>query len=228
MLHQVFHRAVRIVNHADYAVDDFRQVVRRNVGGHADGDAVGAVHQQVRESCRQHGRLLQRFIKVGIKINGVLVDAVQQVHRQLLQPRFGITHRGGTVAVHAAEVALAFHQRITDVERLGHTHHRVVYGGVSVRVEFTEHVADHAGALAGGLVRCHAQFLGHVIQDSPVNRLQAVPDVREGPVHDNSHGVGNEAFLHLLFQIYGYQLILNHLLILIKHQDLLQGRCFPG
>ena len=228
VLHQVFHRAVRIVDHADHAVDDFRQVVRRDIGGHAHGNTVGAVHQQVREACRQHGRLLQRFVEVGVEIHGILVDAVQQVHRQLLQPRLGITHRGGAVAVHAAEVALAFHQRIADVEGLGHTHHGVVHGGVSVGMEFTQHVAHHAGALAGGFVRRHAQFFGHVVQDSPVHRLQAVPDVRQRAVHDNCHCVGNEALLHFLFQIYGYQLILNHLSILITRQDLLQGRCFPG
>jgi hypothetical protein len=39
------------------AVDHFGEVVRRNVGGHAHGDARGAVDQQVRQAGRQTGAL---------------------------------------------------------------------------------------------------------------------------------------------------------------------------
>ena len=35
------------------AVDDLAEIVRRDVGRHADGDAAGAVDQQVREARRQ-------------------------------------------------------------------------------------------------------------------------------------------------------------------------------
>ena len=37
-----------LLDHPDHAVDDLAQVVRRDVGGHADGDAGRAVDQQVR------------------------------------------------------------------------------------------------------------------------------------------------------------------------------------
>ena len=39
----------RIVDQRDAGVDDLAEIVRRDVGRHADGDAAGAVDQQVRE-----------------------------------------------------------------------------------------------------------------------------------------------------------------------------------
>ncbi len=63
------------------------------------------------------------------------------------QPRFGVAHRRGAVAVAAAEVALAVDQRIALREILRHAHQRVVGGLVAVRVEAAEHVADHARTL---------------------------------------------------------------------------------
>ena len=47
-----------IVDQRDAGVDDFAEIVRRDVGGHADGDAAGAVDQQVWEFRRQDRRLL--------------------------------------------------------------------------------------------------------------------------------------------------------------------------
>ena len=46
-----------IVDQRHAGVDDFAEIVRRDVGGHADGDAAGAIDQQVREFRRQNRRL---------------------------------------------------------------------------------------------------------------------------------------------------------------------------
>ena len=225
MLHQILNGAVRIVDHADDAVDHLRQIVRRNIGRHSDGDAVGAVDQQVREAGGKHRRLLQGFIEVRIEIHRILFDAFQHVHGQLLHPGFRIPHGGRAVSVHAAVVALAFHQRIADVEGLRQTNHGVIHGAVSVGMIFTQHVAHQAGALAEGLVRRHAQLV-HVVQNPAVYRLQTVPHVRQGPVNDDRHCVGDKALLHLLFQIYRDQFILNHNLPLTR-PDPSPDRCFP-
>ncbi len=48
MRHQPFNADVFIVNIRQTAVNHFRQVMRRYVGGHPYGDPGGAVHQQVR------------------------------------------------------------------------------------------------------------------------------------------------------------------------------------
>ena len=134
----------------------------------------------------------------------------------------GVTHGGGAVTVHGAEVALAIHQHVADVEGLGQADHGVVHGGIPVGVEFTQHVAHQTGALAVGLVGGHAQLV-HVVEDAPVHGLQAVPHVRQGAVHDNRHGVGDKGALHLLFQVDRYQLIFNHVSCSIFHSGLTAG-----
>ena len=59
-LHQVVGRGVGVVDEVDGGVDHLAEVVGRDVGGHADRDALAAVDEQVREPGRQHERLLDR------------------------------------------------------------------------------------------------------------------------------------------------------------------------
>ena len=39
MLHQVVQRGVRVIQNADGGVNDLPEIVRRDIGGHANGDA---------------------------------------------------------------------------------------------------------------------------------------------------------------------------------------------
>ena len=55
-VHQLRNVAVRVIHEMDHAVDDFVHVVRRNVGGHTDGNTDRAVDEQIRKTCRKHGR----------------------------------------------------------------------------------------------------------------------------------------------------------------------------
>ena len=57
-LHQLVDVERRVVDQRDRRVDHLAEIVRRDVGRHADGDAAGAVDQQVREARRQDHRLL--------------------------------------------------------------------------------------------------------------------------------------------------------------------------
>ena len=93
------------------AFDDFGEVVRRNVGGHAHGDAGRTVDQQVRHARGQHLGLLLAFVVVGAEIDGFLVDVLQQGGGDARQAGFGVPHGRGRVAIDGAEVALPFHQR---------------------------------------------------------------------------------------------------------------------
>ena len=56
--HQVVGRGFGMVEQVHRRVDHFAEVVRRDVGGHADGDALAAVDEQVGEPARQHDRHL--------------------------------------------------------------------------------------------------------------------------------------------------------------------------
>ena len=94
-MHQVVGRGVGVVDQVNGGVDDLAQVVGRDVGGHADGDALAAVDQQVRKTGRQYRRLVFLVGVVAAHIDGVLVDSLEHVHRQRGQPALGVPLSGG-------------------------------------------------------------------------------------------------------------------------------------
>ena len=199
-LHQIFHRAIRVINHVADAIDHLAQVVRRDVRGHAYRDARRAVDQQVGEARRQYLGLHQRFIKVGIKIHGFLVQVAGQFQADLAHARLGVAHGGGIVAIHGAEIALPIHQQIAHGKALRHAHHAVVHSVIAVRVVFAQHVAHDAGALSVRFIGRNAQ-LGHRIDDAAVHGLKAVAHIGQRAAHNHRHCVGNKRFFQLVFQL---------------------------
>ena len=175
-LRQLVDADLGVVEVGDAGVDHLAQVVRRDVGGHADGDAARAVDQQVGELGRQDDRLLQAVVVVAAEIDRRLVEIVEQVLGDLGQARFRVALGRRRIAVDGAEVALAVDQRHAHGEVLRHAHQRVVDGEVAVRVEVAHGVAHDLGRLHVLLVPVEAQAV-HGVQDAAVHRLQAVAHV---------------------------------------------------
>ena len=171
---------------------DLARIVRRDRGRHADRDAGGAVGQQVREAAGQHDRLVLLAVIGRAEIDRVLVDAGEQRLRDLGQPRLGVAHGRGVIAVDIAEIALALDQRVARGEILRQAHQRVVDRDVAVRVELADHVADHAGAFleAGGGIEPQ---LVHRVDQPPVHRLQPVAHIRQRARHDGGQRIGQIA-----------------------------------
>ena len=159
--------------------DDLHEVVRGHVGGHADGDARGSVDQQVGERGRQHVRLRELVVVVGDEVHHVFVEMVRQRERCRREAGLRVARRRRAV-VERSEVAVPVDQRKPQREVLGHADHGIVDGGVTVRVELAHDLAHHAGALDVAAVRPQAH-LAHHVQDAPLDRLEAVPGVGQGP-----------------------------------------------
>jgi hypothetical protein len=201
-LHQVLYGDLipflPVVHQVGDGVADLAQVVGRDRGGHADGDARGAVHQQVGEAGREDGGLLERPVKVVHPVHRVLIQVVQHLGGDGGQAGLGVAHRGRAVAVHRAEVALSIHQRVAQGEVLGHAGHGLVDGGVAVGMVLAQDLADDAGGLFVGGAGVQAQFV-HGVEDAPLDRLEAVPDVGQRPRHDDAHRVVQVRAAHLVF-----------------------------
>ena len=207
VLHQVGQGTLRVVQHTDGGIDDLPQVVGGDVGGHAHGDAGRAVYQQVGEAGGQHPGLLAALVKVGVPVHRVLFDVPEHLVGDLAQPGLGVTIGGRGVAIHGAEVAVAVHQHVAHGEVLGQTDQGVVHRRVAVGVIPAQHVAHAGGRLLKGLVRGQV-VLVHGVKNAPVDGLQAVPHVRQGPAHDDGHGIFDIGFLHLRDQRRGDDLLL--------------------
>jgi hypothetical protein len=198
-LHDLVQRGVGVLDQVRHGVADLGQVVGRDVGGHAHGDARAAVDQQVREPGRQdlgHG---QALVVVRDKVDRVLLDVGQHLRGQPAHTDFGVAHGRRRVAVDTPEVALAVDQDGPHAELLGHPDDRVVRRLVAVGVVLADDVADDAGRLLVGLVVGRPRLV-HGVQAAPVDGLEAVLDVRDGPADDDGHGVVEVGALHLLLE----------------------------
>ena len=205
-------------------------IVRRDVGRHADGDAGRAVGEQIGEIAGEHRGLHLAAVVIRAEVDGVLVDAVEELRRDLGEPRLGVAVGGGVIAVDIAEIALAVDQRIADGEVLREAGKRVVDRLIAVGMEVAHGVADDLGAFAKLALRLEAE-LAHGVEHAPVHGLQPVAHVGQRPVHDGGERVSEVALFQSLAQIYGldrplrirrrrsfsHTLRLPHPLSLLKH-----------
>ena len=196
-LHQGLDGHLRVVDQCQGRRHDLAQIVGRHVGGHADGDAAGAVDQQIGKTCRQHRWLVLRLVVIGLKVNRVLIEIIQQRRGRARQTRLGITHGGRPVAVHGTEIALTIDQRQAHGKILRHPHHGIVDSSVPVRVVLAHYVADHTGRLTIGAVPLIAVFL-HGKEDAAVHRLEAITHIWKRTTDDHTHGIIKVGALHLL------------------------------
>src|SRR6266850_2456630 len=208
-LGQPLDRRAGFVHQHHERVHDLAQVVRRNVGGHADGDAGRAIDEQVRNARRQNDRLLLVLVVVRDQVDGVLVDVGQQLVGDPRHAGFGVAHGRRRIAVDRAEVPLPVDERIAQREVLDHPHERLVDRRVAVRVELAHAVADDARGLLVAAVPHQAEEL-HRVQHAAMHRLQTVADVRQRASDDDGHRVVQVRLPHLLFDG-GVDLSVGHL-----------------
>ncbi len=209
---------IRIVDQIERGVAQLADIVRRDGGRHADGDALRAVGEQIGKGRRQHRRLFGGAVIGGAEIDRVLVDAVEQQARDFRQARLGVAHGGRVIAVDIAEIALPVDQRIALGEILRQPHQSVVDRLVAVRVEIAHHVADHLGRLLEGGVGVEPQE-AHTVEDAPVHGFEAVARVGQRAVHDGGKRVGEIA----LFQRRAQRDLLD-LALLGGNQSFVHGR----
>ena len=179
--------------------DDFAKVVRRDVRGHADGDAGRAIDQQVRESRRKDRRFLGTAVVIGFEVDGFLVDFAHHFYRDRSQFALGISHGGRGVVARRTEVPLAGHHWRTHHPSLGKADQRVVDRGIAVWVILAHHITDDAAALGEAAVGAVAAVI-HRIKHAAVHRFESVTHVWEGARHDDAHCVIDVGTLHLDLQ----------------------------
>ena len=185
--------------HMDDGVANFAQVVGWDVGRHAYGDARRAVKQQVGQRCRKNGRFLQAAIEIVHEINGVLVNVLEHVLRDLGQSGLGVAHSRGAVAVDGSPVALAVHQWVAHRKVLAHADHGHVDRLVTVGMVLAQGFAHHTGGLFVGPLVAQAHVV-HGVQDTPLYRLEPILDPGQRPVGDRLHRIFKVCLLQVCGQ----------------------------
>ena len=80
------------------------------------------------------------------------------------------------------------HQRLMHGKVLGQSHECIVHGSVTMRVILAQNLAHNARTLSMRLVGCEAQVV-HGEENSPVHRLETIPDIRQRTPNDHRHCV---------------------------------------
>ena len=114
VLHDVGKLRVGVVDEQADRIHHLTQIVRRNVGRHADGNAHRAVHDEVREAGRKHDRLLQTVVIVAGEIDGLAVDVREHIERHFAHAGLGIAVGSGGMAVDGTEVTVTVNERIAE------------------------------------------------------------------------------------------------------------------
>ena len=99
-----------VLEHPLHARRDLTEVVRGNVGCHADGDAGAAVDQEVGEAARKHDRLEGAPVVVGREVDGLFVNVTHHLHGERCHAALGVALCSGRIVAHRAEVALTLHE----------------------------------------------------------------------------------------------------------------------
>ena len=212
-LHHFFQRGVGLFDQQDGGIDNFAQVVRRNVGGHADGDTAGAVDEQIRDSRRKNNGLFAGLIEVGNEIDGFFFEVGENVFGNFRQARFGVPHGRRWIAVDGAEVTLTIDKHVAQVEILRQAHHRGVDDRFTVRVIVAGSVAADLGAFAVAAIGGEAEVV-HGDQDAALNGLEAVAHVGKRARDDDAHRIVEVRLAHFCFDIDGKQ---DGCVLLVRH-----------
>ena len=166
---------------------------------------VAPVGQQVGEGRRQHHRLGIAAVVGLAEIDRVLVEAVEQGLRHRRQPRLGVAHRRGVVAVDIAEIALPLDQRVARREGLREAHQGVVDRAVAVGMVLADHVAHHAGALLEARVGIELQR-PHRVEQAALDRLEPVAHVGQRARGDGRQRIGQIALAQRVAEGHGLDL----------------------
>ena len=190
---------IGIVQQVSARVDRLAQVMRRDVGCHAHGNAGRTVHEKIGQTCGQNGGFFFGIVEVGNEIDRILFQVVEHRVGNASQAAFGVTHGRRAVAVDRTEVALAPNERIAHGEVLSQTHQRLIDSLIAVRVIFTDDVTHNTGALLRGVREVVAQFV-HGKEHAAVHGLKAVAHVGQRTPNDHAHGVIKVGALHFGFK----------------------------
>ena len=145
-------------------------VMRRDICRHPHGNPAGPVGQQIWKGRGHHDRFGQCAVVIVTKIYGVLVQTFQQRLSHCCHARFCISRCRRVIPVDIAKVPLPVHQRISDIEILCQSRHRIVNRGVPMRVIVTHHIAGNLSGLTESPSRAETQF-AHRKQNPSMHRF---------------------------------------------------------
>ncbi len=100
MLHEVIHGNLGVIHQGKTAIDDFVEVMRRNVGCHTDGNTGGTIDEQIGHARWEN--IGNEFSAVIIfrEIHCLLVQVGQELMGNLVHAYFRVSHGRRRITVY--------------------------------------------------------------------------------------------------------------------------------
>ena len=102
-------------------------------------------------------------VKVRYKIYRILIQIFEDLFslRSKFNLRISLSCR--RITAHRTKVSLSEHQSVAHAPTLSHSHHCVINAGVTVRVELTKHITNHAGRFFSLTSGGDIELLAHIV-----------------------------------------------------------------
>src|SRR5436190_4633953 len=212
VFHQLLERDFRVVDLGTDSINDFAEIVRWNVGRHADSDAGSAVNEQIWKGSWKNRRFGAGFVIIWDEIHGILIHVRHQRCAEMSHPRFGVTHGRRGIAFDGAEVTLPVDKRFTHCPRLGHVDERRINYRFAVRMVISAGVAADLRAFAVLSPRKEREIV-HRIENSALRWLESVPRIRQCARNNNRHRVIEKGPRYFFGYVYRF-----NFLVWVKHR----------
>ena len=184
---------VFVLNACNRCAADFVEVEPAKIACHTDRNAGIRRYEDIREGCRQEGRLLHAAVVVIYKIDCITIDITEQLRAYRVQLCFGIARRGIShiAGINLAEIALGIdkrHQQRLIAPR--QAHHCFINRAVAMRVEFHGRAHNICRFCAVAAQQAH---IVHRIKQLAVGGLKAV-NLRDRARNNYAHCIGHIVF----------------------------------
>ena len=95
----LFESRGRVIDKVHHRIAHLCEIVRRHIGGHADGNTAGAVDEKIRNFAWKIGRFFAVFVVIRNEVDGFFLDVFEQGFGKRIHARFGVSHGRCRIAV---------------------------------------------------------------------------------------------------------------------------------
>ena len=135
---------VFIINKLHESIDNFSEVMGRNVRCHTYSDTRRTIHQKIWYLTWHYSWFHKGVIVVWYPIYGFLIEITDNISINFGHSRFGVTHSSGRITIKRTKVTLTVYKWIAKRKGLSHPNDGVIGSSITMWMVLTNNVTDNS------------------------------------------------------------------------------------